>query len=62
MFSIRVILYKNDPSSNAFYHGDRSAYLHLDRVLVHSKEHFDAQMLRGDPFEKQLDLPALFVQ
>ena len=41
--------------------GDRSPYLRLDRVFGCSKERFDTQML-FDPFEEQLDLPALFVK
>ena len=40
--------------------GDRSPYLRLDRVLG-AKERLDTQM-RFDPFEAQLDLPALFVK
>ena len=41
--------------------GDRSPYLHPDRVFGCSKEGLDAQML-FDPFEEQLDLPAMFVK
>ena len=40
---------------------DRSPYLRLDRVFGCSKERLDTQML-FDPFEEQLDLPALFVK
>ena len=41
--------------------GDRSPYLRLDRVFGCPKERLDTQMLL-DPFEEQLDLPALFVK
>ena len=41
--------------------GDRSPYLRLDRVFGGPKERLDTQM-RFDPFEEQLDLPALFVK
>ena len=41
--------------------GDSSPYLRLDRVFGCPKEGLDTQML-FDPFEEQLDLPALFVK
>ena len=41
--------------------GDGSPYLPLDRVFGRSNERLDAQML-FDPFEEQLDLPALYVK